>query len=203
MEVELIHITDDPLKVMCKAADMSYMTDHKDYAGIIRKIIKLGHVTVLEHASATFKISNISRACSHQLVRHRMMSIVQRSQRYVDEAQFEYIIPDAIKKDEYILDTFEDCMFFISRVYKKLRVMGIKKEDARFVLPNACRTDMVVTANLRQWKYMICLRGERHAQWEIRNVILEILKILKKVVPVVFEELEINPETNTVQNIDI
>lgn len=199
MEIRLIHITENPLEVMCKAADMSYMTNHRDYDTIIRKIIKLGHTTVLEHATATFRISNISRACSHQFVRHRLMSIVQRSQRFVDETKFEYIIPESIKENYEALEIFEHCIRETNLAYNILRKdFRIKKEDARFVLPNACRTDMVVTANLRQWKYMIQLRGERHAQWEIRRVFLEILKILKREVPVVFEDLIINSKTETV-----
>lgn len=211
--VNLVDITNEPLRIMTEAVDQSFDTNHRNYRETIQEIMDMGIFVVLEHAKATFELNGISRACSHQIVRHRLTSIVQRSQRYVNEDDFDYIIPDSIEdtqedrnidnlKQKFVDGKFDDLydnafLFFgktmsvLNKAYKELRDMGIPKEDARFVLPNACSTSMVITANLREWRHIIQIRGTRNAQWEIRNVVSKILEILKTHVPVVFNDLKV------------
>jgi thymidylate synthase (FAD) len=155
-------------------------------------LINKGHYSVLEHAYATFRISGISRAFTHQLVRHRLCSFTQQSQRYVDESHFEYIEPDSVKNNSKAHSIFSEFMGEARRTYSDLQKLGIKNEDARFVLPNAVESRIVVTADFREWRHIIELRGSSDAQWEIRKVAIEVLKELKKHAPIVFEDFEIN-----------
>lgn len=187
--VELVQMTEDPLKIMTKAADQSFNTDHEDYEATIKEVMDLGIEVVLEHAKATFRITEMSRACSHQMVRHRLTSIVQKSQRYVDESNFQYIRPPTISENSDAYWDFIVAMHECIKAYSKLRNKGIPKEDARFVLPNACSTSMVITANFREWRHIIQLRGSEEAQWEIREIAHKILDILKENVNIVFDDL--------------
>ncbi len=156
---------------------------------LIKHLIKSGHHSVLEHASATFYIQGISRACSHQLVRHRLAAYSQRSQRYVKEDGFKYVIPPSVI-DKKQVDNFKSAMIDIQDTYNVLLEAGVKPEDARFLLPNACETNIVMSANFREWRHIINERGlNPHAQWEIREMVLHILDALYKLAPIVFEDL--------------
>lgn len=195
MEVKLIYITPNPEKVIEEAGRTAHesfdrMTpeSHKNF---IRMLLKLGHESVLEHAVASFRISGVSRSFTHQLVRHRIASYTQKSQRYVNESNFDYVIPDTIAKNDEALRIYDKFMQNCRFVYQDLIKLGIPKEDARFVLPNATKTEIVLTANFRELRHMIKLRGGKEAQWEIRRVFIEILKILKEYAPTVFEDFEI------------
>lgn len=192
MKVELLYITPEPEKIIEKAGRVAHQSFDKEtpdsHIKFIRMLIKLGHTSVLEHAVASFKISGVSRSLTHQLVRHRIASYTQKSQRYVDESTFEYVTPDKIKENEVALNLYNNFMNYCKETYKKLKELGIPKEDARFVLPNATKTEIVLTANLREFRHMISLRGSKEAQWEIRRMFIEILKILKEYAPTVFED---------------
>ena len=157
---------------------------------MIKSLIKNGHTSVLEHACASFTIDGMSRACSHQLVRHRLASYSQRSQRYVSEAQFEYVVPPSIKalgeKEEL---TYIEQMMQIQNMYNYWKQLGIKGEDARFTLPNACQTKIGMTTNFREWRSIFELRCTKHAQWEIRQMCLTILGMLYYHAPNVFGDL--------------
>lgn len=196
MKVELLFITTDAEKLIetaARTAHQSFDKQGKDTEKkLIRMLIRKGHYSVLEHAYATIRISGISRACTHQLVRHRLCSYTQRSQRYVDESNFNYVEPESIKNDPKAHSLFTKFMEDAKRIYVELQRLGIKNEDARFVLPNAVESQIVVTANFREWRHIIELRGSPDAQWEIRKVAIEILKILKKHAPTVFEDFEID-----------
>jgi thymidylate synthase (FAD) len=198
MKVELLFITPEAEKLIETAGRTSYLSSGKQgkdtEKAFIRMLIKRRHLSVLEHAYATFRISGISRAFTHQLVRHRLCSFTQQSQRYVDESKFNYIEPLAIKNHPEAHSAFVDFMEKARKAYQELQKLGIKKEDARFVLPNATESQIVVTANLREWRHIIELRSEPGAQWEIREAAIEILKILKKHAPTIFEDLEIDKE---------
>jgi thymidylate synthase (FAD) len=124
---------------------------------------------------------------THQLVRHRLLAISQQSQRYVNEESFDYVVPETIP-EEYIEDYHND-MDTIQQMYSKWRQRGLKKEDARFVLPNACTSEIVVSANFREWRHILKTRLSPKAQWEIRNVCTVILDILKENAPNCFEEI--------------
>ena len=202
MQVELISITPNAEKVIEGAGRTCYLSFHREGKGtekeFIRMLIRNGHYSVLEHAYATLRIFSVSRAFTHQLVRHRLCSFTQQSQRYVDESHFSYIEPKAIKNNSQAHSTFTKFMNEAKRVYTKLQRLGIKNEDARFALPNAVESQVVVTANVREWRHIIELRGSPDAQWEIRGVVIEILKILKRYAPTVFEDFEIDHEKNII-----
>ena len=157
------------------------------------------HFSVLEHGYATFRISEVSRALTHQLVRHRIASYSQQSQRYVKESQFEYVIPPSIFELEKKLPVgdedlngakdFQNDMKIIQGMYDKWKIRGLKNEDARFVLPNACYTEIVMSANFREFRNIFKIRCDKHAQWEIRDVAKEMLRQLYTKCPSVFEDL--------------
>ena len=190
-KVELLSYTPNGEELIEQAARVCH--DSKNLAGkplghLIRHVIKMGHLSCLEHAKATFKISGISRACSHQLVRYRICTFSQKSQRYVDEKQFDSVIPPSIQGNHLALETFEGIMSAIQLAYSRLRTIGIPKEDARFVLPNACQTELVLTTNAAELRHIFSQRCDRHAQWEIRAVCEEMLRQLMVIWPHVFED---------------
>ena len=195
MEVILIAYTkglhgEPPEKIIELAARTSYKSFSRMGEGtekkLIKHLMKLGHFSVIEHVSATFRVKGISRACTHQLVRHRLASFTQQSQRYVNEQEFEYVVPDDIRNnpDAYLL--FKKTMSYLSNIYKELLNKGIKKEDARFVLPNATTSEIVISANFREWLHIIGLRVSQEAQWEIRKLSILFWKELFKISPTVF-----------------
>jgi thymidylate synthase (FAD) len=162
------------------------MSDEK-VRSFLQKLVDLGHESPIEHASFTFAIEGISRACSHQLVRHRLASYSQKSQRYVKEDQFQYVIPPSYI-DKGIEDRFEERMKIIQQWYNEDIEAGIPKEDARYNLPNACQTQLMVTMNARELWHFFRLRCCLRAQWEIRTVAESMLREVKKVAPLLFEK---------------
>ncbi len=207
MKIELLFITPDAERLIESAGRTSYLSFNKQGKDsdkkFVRMLIKRGHLSVIEHAYATFRISGVSRALTHQLVRHRFSSITQQSQRYVNENNFNYIEPESVRNNPKAHSIFVNLMEKIRDTYIKLKDQGIKKEDARFILPNATESQLVLTANLREWRHIIELRGDPAAQWEIRKMALEILKIFKKYVPTIFEDLVINEEKLIIEKINI
>ena len=203
MKIELLASTPNPEELIVKAGRVCYQSVSRSKGSdkaLIKSLIKSGHLSVLEHASATFKISDVSRAMTHQLVRHRLCSFSQQSQRYVKEDQFQFVIPtsilslDSTLKDQNSEELpakkeFENDMKIIQGMYNKWKLQGLKNEDARALLPNACCTTIVVTANFRQWRAMIKERCDYHAQEEIRKVMLECLQKLHEISPVIFKDL--------------
>lgn len=145
------------------------------------------HLTINGHASATFRITGLSRAASHQLVRHRHAVFSQRSQRYVEEGEFGYIIPKSAKTVDDETEFARD-MGIIKRMYEKYISMGWKKEDARFVLPNACSTTINMTMSFEGWLHYLRRRMDKHAQWEIRALAFEQYKCLNKEAPRIFNK---------------
>lgn len=196
MRVELIFITPDAEKLIENVGRTAYLSFDRQKNGseksFIKMLIKNQHFSVLEHAYASFRISEVSRAATHQLIRHRICSFIQQSQRYVNEKDFKYVIPDSINENHLLKSKYEKLMEEIRQLYKELLENGIRKEDARYVLPNATMTQIVVTANFREWRHIIEVRGEKSAQWEIRRIVIEVLKILKQYAPTCFEDLKIN-----------
>jgi thymidylate synthase (FAD) len=160
LEVTLVAITPDPERVIEQAGRTCYQSydrigahSHREF---IQRLITMGHESPLEHAYATFRIRNCSRAMTHQLVRHRLMAVSQQSQRYVDEESFHYVVPETMPA-EFIEDFHRD-MQTIQQMYRKWRDRGLKKEDARFVLPNACVSEIMVSADFREWRHIFRLR---------------------------------------------
>ncbi|OGL44361.1 MAG: thymidylate synthase, flavin-dependent [Candidatus Schekmanbacteria bacterium RBG_16_38_11] len=197
-QVDLLAITPDSEKLIEEAGRTCYLSFGKitkdSEKKFIKMLIKSGHHSVLEHAYATFRIKGGSRAFTHQLVRHRLCAFSQQSQRYVSEKEFSFITPPSIQKKPEALKLFNETMETLKKSYQKLQELGIKNEDARFVLPNAVKSEIVISANLREWRYILQLRCAPDAQWEIRGICNEILKILKKKAPTVFEDLDMAPD---------
>ena len=148
-----------------------------------------GHESIIEHASITFEISGISRACSHQLVRHRIASYSQESQRYVDMSAPEFVVPPSIAENSQAMVVWEECMGQVVDTYHRLRELGARKEDARFVLPNATATRIIVTMNFRALRHLFSVRCDKAAQWEIRDLALEMLQQVHALAPGVFGDL--------------
>ncbi len=196
MQVELIAITrylrgnGTPEELLEHAGRVCYRSEGRgDPAAFLRARIREGHESLIEHASATFEISGISRACSHQLVRHRIASYSQESQRYVDMADPEWVLPPAVAGDPEARAIWERFADEVKAAYRSLRQRGIRKEDARFVLPNAAATRLVATYNFRELRHIFRLRISPHAQWEIRQVAVRMLEAIYPHAPAVFGDL--------------
>ena len=199
MKVKLLNYTKDSEKIVAQSARLCYsesgidelnkkLTD-KSRTNLIEKIIKLGHYSVLEHATFTFVIEGISRVTSHQLVRHRLASFSQQSQRYVkiSEEGFPYIVPKSIAHVEKLNKIFIDALKKLDRIYHILLVHNIEAEDARYILPQAVTTKMIISANARELLLIFKLRCCNRAQWEIREVAINMLREVKKIAPTIFE----------------
>ena len=183
MEVELLQITPNAEEFIGKCASICYDSSQDSGACVKRAAacVSKGHLATLRFAHATFKVTGISRACSHQFVRSKHLDFLQRSQRYCLEDNVTFVFPDA-ENELYDIVT-ETCL----NAYNVLIQQGVKKEDARFVLPEATCTELIVTGNLQAWLDFINLRSGKEAQWEIRNVAREINKILSEHCPNIFK----------------
>lgn len=146
-----------------------------------------GHESILEHAVYTFEVKGVSRALTHQLVRHRIASYSQQSQRYVNKNEFDYVMPKSIEDNIDAYAKFYQAMDMIDYTYILLKDMGIPEEDARYVLPNACTTNIIVTMNARQLRKFFMIRVCNRAQWEIRELATKMLALCKEVSPTIFE----------------
>lgn len=196
MKVTLLTHTPEPEKIVACAAKLCYSDSDIDslleglttdkIEKFIKKLTALGHQSPLEHCTFTFGIEGVSRALSHQLVRHRIASYSQKSQRYVTEGQFEYVTPPSMTKDSRIHYVYDSYMVVVQGLYDKLIEDGIPAEDARFVLPNACETKLVMTMNIRSLLHFFEERCCNRAQWEIRAMANEMLRICKEVAPHLF-----------------
>jgi thymidylate synthase (FAD) len=196
VEVELIAVTQylrgngTPEELLERAGRVCYRSEKRGEAGnFLPARIGEGHESIIEHASLTFEISGISRACSHQLVRHRIASYSQESQRYVNLSDPEFVVPPGVARSPEALRIWDDLAGRMKEAYRDLRELGIKKEDARFLLPNATATRIVVTMNCRELRHFFRIRCGRAAQWEIRALAREMLKLAYRVAPVVFQDL--------------
>ena len=170
MRVEVVTATQNPLDVISLAAGTCYgketMSDKR-----VERCLRSGHMSVFEHASATFDVDGISRSCSHQLVRHRLASFSQMSQRYckVDVGSDDwYVTPFDVIARADAKRWFDECMSSAASAYTQALEMGLKPEDARFLLPEACKTRLKVTMNCRELFHFLELRQGNGAQWEIR-----------------------------------
>lgn len=173
-------------------------------AGYLRNILKQGHFSVLEHASATFWITGVSRALTHELVRHRHLSFSQESQRYVPQDDAEFIVPDVLARSPYLHGDFREVVDKARERYSEFvsdlqEIFGsdstaakkAARQAARYVLPNAIETKIVVTGNYRAWRHFIALRATEGADVEIRALAIEILKQLQRIAPNAFGDFEV------------
>lgn len=200
MNITLLQHTPDPELTVALAARLCYspvgINELKkrlsvaDVSTFLEKIMSLGHQSVLEHISFTFGVDGISRACSHQLVRHRLASYSQQSQRYVEFNcdDFPSVMPDSIACSEHRKSVFDHAMRIAADAYQSLVNDGVPAEDARFVLPNAAETKIMVTMNARELLHFFELRCCERAQWEIRAMAIEMLRLVKPLAPVIFRD---------------
>ncbi len=196
MKVELINHTPEPDRCAAQAALTCYSEEvpkkeemSKDEIDeILKKIRESGHHSVIEHASFTFAIHDVSRSLTHQLVRHRLASYSQQSQRYVDIDDFDPVVPDSIKDNERAERLFKDLMEDIRKTYTELKETSIPLEDARYVLPNATKTNIIVTMNARELWHFFSLRCCKRAQWEIRDMAHRMLELAREEAPLIFKD---------------
>ncbi len=221
LKVELLRYTPDGEKLIASSAKLCYSPvgieniekklDDKSIERFLQVLVDLGHESPIEHVSFTFGVEGVSRTLTHQLVRHRIGSYSQQSQRYVKLDQFEYIIPPAISKDEEARRVFVEAMekdqqyynrivdILFKKYFKEYLDKGVKEtearqksekqaiEDARYVFPNACETKIVFTMNARSLLNFFKLRCCNRAQWEIKELAIEMLKKVKNVYPTLFK----------------
>lgn len=198
MKVKLIRYTPDPERLVAVAARLCYSPvgvedldeklDIESARKLVRFVIKSGHHSTTEHIYFSFGIEGISRALSHQLVRHRIASFNQQSQRYVKFIDnYEYILPDSIKNNKKLSDRFSELVADTHKFYEDMVNEGIEAEDARYILPNASETKMIVTMNARELMHFFTVRCCNRAQTEIRELATIMLKEVKKAAPSVFE----------------
>ena len=191
MKVELIDCTVDPLFVISHAARTCYNSHNKDNitkrADFVKGLIKSGHETPLEFASATFDISGISRICQNQMVRHRHASFCVMSERYVDVSKMDFVYPyEILAQYQGLVEYVNDA----KRIYKEMLKHGIEREDARFLLPQGISTNLCVNMNFRALRNFLKLRLDKNAQWEIRKVAMEILDICTEKWPWLVEDIK-------------
>lgn len=190
MKVELISWTKDPIETIARAAATCYRSEPN--IKIVKDCIKSGHCSVLEFANFVFKIEGIDRSISHQLVRHRIASYAQESQRYVDMTESLYSFPYNITDEQ--LDIMSDTFGFIQEGYDRLIQSGMKKENARSVLPNACQTAICVSMNLRSLTHFmnerLCMRAQRPIR-EMAKTMIEAIKVRQNDIELTDEELNL------------
>ena len=197
MDVRLLYHTPEPERAVAVAARLCYapvgaaelMESLSDEAArrVLKTIMKSGHLSALEHASYTFAIDGVSRALTHQLVRHRLASYNQQSQRYVSYAEEpSFIVPPEVAKNRDALEKFNEATAAAFSAYRALVESGVSPEDARYLLPNAMETKIVVTMNVRELLHFFELRCCKRAQWEIRALALAMLELAEPTAPYIF-----------------
>ncbi len=202
---EILHITENPLQIIERCGRVAYQSQDKitpDSAEkFVRMLLSKGHESVLEHATMTVRFDNCSRGFTHELVRHRLMSITQESTRYVDESDFNVVVPPHVPCEALnypaLIDEKENVSlkryFEIGEmIYRQLRKNGIAAQDARQILPIAIKSQIVCTTNFREWRHILKIRTAKNAHWEIRRIMSQLVWDLQTRVPVVFSD--IHPE---------
>ncbi len=212
LKVILLNHTKDPEGLIAHAAKLCYSPssveqlkdkiEKSDNRKFIEKLLKLGHLSPLEHVSFNFGVEGISRACSHQLVRHRIASYSQQSQRYVgehseknkdsEEQIFDFVLPPSIEaagKSEWFVEKMREIQKWYDELVEALGDSGEKaNEDARFILPNAAETKIIITMNARELLHFFSVRCCNRAQWEIRDLATEMLRLARDILPGIFSE---------------
>lgn len=215
--VELLALTPDGEDIIERACRTCYLSFHRydppqSTRELIIKILGKKHFSVLEHASATFRITGGSRVFTHELVRHRFISPSQESQRYVCYADkpgrkkttsFQFVLPGTIASAQLSTsggpasELYEKTIMGVYELYEQLLDAGVPPEDARYVLPNATVSQIVITANFRELRHFFCVRTHPRAHWEIREIALKMLGIMKEKAPIVFGDFKIDEETKS------
>jgi thymidylate synthase (FAD) len=213
--VDLMALTPLAEEIIEQGCRTCYLSFHrfdppKSTEELIRKILQKKHFSVLEHASATFRIKGGSRVFTHELVRHRFISPSQESQRYVCYANkpgrakttdFQFVVPESIIKAQFAGESasklYEQAVLAAYELYEKLLDLGVPPEDARYLLPNATVSQIVITANFRELRHFFCVRTHPRAHWEIREIALMMLRVMLEKAPIVFGDFKIDEETQS------
>lgn len=195
MIVKLLAFTQNADAICAAAGNSCYserasheIVEDIDSEKILTRIVGMGHHSVLEHAVFTFSVEGVSRALTHQLVRHRVASYSQQSQRYVSMREPTFVTPHTVEGNGEAAKVFEETMAAIWEAYGKLESMGIPAEDARYLLPNGCTTNITITMNARELLHFFSLRCCNRAQWEIREMADRMLELCMEVSPVIFRD---------------
>ncbi|MBR4180823.1 MAG: FAD-dependent thymidylate synthase [Candidatus Methanomethylophilaceae archaeon] len=195
MKVMLLACTQNADAICAAAGNSCYsskpaseIVEDIDSEKVLSRIVGMGHHSVIEHAVFTFSVEGVSRALTHQLVRHRMASFSQQSQRYVSLTEPTYVTPHTIEGNPEAEKRFEETMDSIWKAYRDLEEMGIPAEDARYLLPNGCTTNITITMNARELLHFFSLRCCNRAQWEIREMADRMLELCMEVSPVIFKD---------------
>ena len=206
LHVILLRYTPAPEEIIAQAARLCYspasvddlkkQVKTKDLASFIEKLTDMRHLSPVEHVTFTFGIEGISRACSHQIVRHRLASYSQQSQRYVGQHSknsggFNFIVPPSIEKigkKQWFVEKMQTIQKWYDELVESLGNEGESTfEDARFLLPNAAETKIIITMNARELLHFFRVRCCNRAQWEIRAMAIEMLRLVKQVSPHIFK----------------
>ena len=197
MDVTLLYHTPEPERAVATAARLCYapvggrelmesLTD-ETIRKVLTTIMSSGHFSTLEHASYTFAVEGVSRALTHQLVRHRLASYNQQSQRYVKFKEEPPIVrPASVDTNPEAARAFDEAIEACWQAYDKLVQAGVPAEDARYILPNACETKIVVTMNIRELMHFFSNRCCNRAQWEIRELAWKMLELVRPTAPFIF-----------------
>lgn len=199
-----------PIQLIEIAGRTSYQSRNKitdvSAAKFVEMVRKRGHESVIEHSSMTVEFNDVSRGLTHELVRHRLVAYTQESTRHVDESDFQVVIPPGKDPNEILVTldipnmvgavpipnrvqiSFSDWMGLNEQMYRGLREVGWKAEDRRQVLPIGIKSQIVATCNFREWRHIFKLRCDKAAHWEIRRVMVNLLKDVRKIVPVIFDD---------------
>lgn len=197
MNVELLQYPENPERAVATAARLCYAPvgakelmetmPPERVQSVLSTIMKSGHFSTLEHVSYTFAVDGVSRALTHQLVRHRLASFNQQSQRYVKFTKgVETVTPHTAEENKEAQAVFDEAIEAVIEGYQKLLDMGIPAEDARYLLPNAAETKIVITMNIRELLHFFSLRCCNRAQWEIRELAHKMLELVKPTAPYIF-----------------
>ncbi len=195
MKVVLLAHTPDPDRICAAAGNSCYsrrssadIVEDIDAEKVLSGIVSMGHHSVIEHAVFTFSVEGVSRALTHQLVRHRIASFSQQSQRYVSMNDPSFVVPQTVQDNEDASRIYAETMDAIWNAYSELERLGIPAEDARYLLPNGCTTNITITMNARELMHFFSMRCCSRAQWEIRDMANQMLDICKQVSPVIFAD---------------
>jgi len=198
---------ESPLQLIEVAGRTAYRSKHKitqeSATAFVEMLRDRGHESVLEHSCMSVQFNNISRGFTHELVRHRLVAYTQESTRYVDESDFNVVIPPNRDANETLMNlclpdgriinlSFAEWMKLNEQAYRELRKVGWPPQDARQVLPTAINAPIVMTCNFREWRHVFKLRCDKTAHWEIRRVMVNLLRDVQQRIPVIFDDFQIN-----------
>lgn len=195
---EILHITENPLQLIEHCGRVAYQSQDKitpDSAEkFVRMLLSKGHESVLEHANMTVRFDKCSRGFTHELVRHRLCSFTQESTRYVDESDFNVVVPPHKEIDLNISDgddhyDVEAFFEYCQRVYRAARKSGWAAQDARQFLPIAIKSQIVCTTNFREWRHILKIRTKKESHWEIRRIMVQLLEDIRNRIPVIFDDI--------------